>query len=95
MPRSSTLHGSAPDNSPFALLVLDLISDFDFEDVTSHQRVLFTAAAAYVREFNLVIRRDCVTAMEVRQTRAALDIFRTALKADTRPSSKVRLRSAR
>jgi nicotinamidase-related amidase len=197
MPRSPTLHGSAPDNSPFALLVLDLISDFEFEDgarllknalplapriaalkrrvtaagaptiyvndnlgrwrsdrthlithclrarargrklvqqlvpepedyfilkpkhsgfygtplhallenigartliltgVTSHQCVLFTAADAYVREFDLLIPRDCITAMEARQTRSALDIFRTALKADTRASSKVRLRSAR
>jgi nicotinamidase-related amidase len=32
MPRSSTLHGSAPDSSKVVLLILDLISDFDFED---------------------------------------------------------------
>lgn len=32
MPRSSTLHGSAPDESTTALLILDLISDFDFDD---------------------------------------------------------------
>jgi nicotinamidase-related amidase len=197
MPRSSTLHGSAPDNSPYALLVLDLISDFEFEDgarmlrnalllapriaalkqrlkragvptiyvndnlgrwrsdrtqliahclrensrsrqlveqlapqsddyfimkpkhsgffstplhallrnigartlilsgVTSHQCVLFTAVDAYVREYELIIPRDCIAAMRTRQTRIALDIFRTALKAQTPLASAVRLRSRR
>jgi nicotinamidase-related amidase len=32
MPRSRTLHGAAPDQSPHALLITDLISDFRFED---------------------------------------------------------------
>jgi nicotinamidase-related amidase len=32
MPRSSSLHGSAPDKHSVALLVIDLISDFRFED---------------------------------------------------------------
>jgi len=195
MSRSSDLHGSAPDTSKFALLILDLISDFAFEDgelvlrrslplapriaklkarakaagvptiyvndnsgrwrsdraqivahclrpkargrqlveqikpdaddyfivkpkhsgffgtplqsvlqgigvrtiiltgVTSHQCILFTATDAYVRDYELVIPRDCIAAMEPRQTRAALDIFSTALKADTRPASKVTFRS--
>jgi nicotinamidase-related amidase len=193
MPQSSDLHGAAPDNSHAALLILDLISDFDFVDgerlygralplgrriaalkkraraagiptiyvndnagrwrsdradliahclsnrarahklveqivpepddyfilkpkhsgffatplhalldnigartliltgVTSHQCVLFTAADAYVREFDLIIPNDCIAAMETKQTRAALDIFRTALKADTTASNKLRM----
>src|SRR5918999_997811 len=32
MPRTATLHGAAPDESVTALLILDLISDFEFED---------------------------------------------------------------
>jgi nicotinamidase-related amidase len=32
MPRSNDLHGSAPDQHPDALLIIDLISDFDFPD---------------------------------------------------------------
>jgi nicotinamidase-related amidase len=32
MPRTATLHGSAPDENVTALLILDLISDFEFED---------------------------------------------------------------
>lgn len=30
--RNSSLHGAAPERSPTALLILDLISDFEFED---------------------------------------------------------------
>jgi nicotinamidase-related amidase len=32
MSRSPTLHGAAPDQSPLVLLILDLISDFQFEN---------------------------------------------------------------
>jgi nicotinamidase-related amidase len=32
MPRSNDLHGSVPDEHPDALLIIDLISDFDFPD---------------------------------------------------------------
>jgi nicotinamidase-related amidase len=32
MPRSATLHGAAPDEHASALLIIDLISDFAFED---------------------------------------------------------------
>jgi len=31
-PKNSDLHGSAPDNSPVALLLLDVINDFDYPD---------------------------------------------------------------
>jgi hypothetical protein len=41
----------------------------------------------------LIIPRDCIAAMQPSQTRVALEIFRTALKADTRVSSKVSFRS--
>jgi len=59
--------------------------------VTSHQCILFTAADAYVREYELIIPRDCIAAMQPEQTRAALAIFRTALKADTGLSSRLKL----
>lgn len=35
MPRSSDLHGSAPDEHSDALLIIDLISDFEFPDGTT------------------------------------------------------------
>lgn len=59
--------------------------------LTSHQCILFTATDAYVREYELIIPRDCIAAMQPEQTRAALAIFRTALKANTNVSSRVQL----
>jgi len=32
MPESKDLHGNAPDKSNVALLIIDIISDFEFED---------------------------------------------------------------
>jgi hypothetical protein len=32
MPKNEDLHGNAPDNSPVVLLIIDMISDFEFED---------------------------------------------------------------
>ncbi len=32
MPKNEDLHGSAPDKSSVALLIIDMISDFEFED---------------------------------------------------------------
>jgi nicotinamidase-related amidase len=32
MPKNEDLHGNAPDNSKTALLIIDMISDFEFED---------------------------------------------------------------
>ena len=32
MPKNEDLHGNAPDKSKVALLIIDMISDFDFED---------------------------------------------------------------
>lgn len=32
MPINKDLHGSAPDHSKIALLIIDMISDFEFED---------------------------------------------------------------
>jgi nicotinamidase-related amidase len=45
MPRTATLHGAAPDEHPTALLIIDLISDFAFED----GRTLVLAAKRIVK----------------------------------------------
>jgi nicotinamidase-related amidase len=39
MRKNSNLHGSAPDEHPIALLIIDLISDFRFEDGAKLARV--------------------------------------------------------
>ena len=58
--------------------------------VTTHQCVLFTAVDAYMRDFELIIPRDCVTAMETSHTRMALKLFETSLRARTTPSTRVK-----
>jgi nicotinamidase-related amidase len=49
MARSATLHGSAPDEHPFAMLILDLISDFRFEDGPALLRAALPAARRIAR----------------------------------------------
>jgi nicotinamidase-related amidase len=60
--------------------------------VSSHQCVLFTANDAYVRDLELSIPRDCVSARTPRDTRLALEYFTRVLGADIRASTAVRLR---
>jgi nicotinamidase-related amidase len=43
------LHGSAPDRSPFALLVLDMVSDFRFEDGAAIARAALPVARRIAR----------------------------------------------
>jgi nicotinamidase-related amidase len=59
--------------------------------LSTHQCILFTANDAYLREFELLIPRDCVGASDVRQSRFALRYFTSVLKADVRPSTRLRL----
>jgi nicotinamidase-related amidase len=49
MPRSATLHGLAPDEHSFAMLILDLISDFRFEDGPALLRAALPAARRIAR----------------------------------------------
>ena len=59
--------------------------------VSSHQCVLFTAADAYVRNYRLVVPRDCVAAGNAKDHELALRYFKTVLKADVSSSSRVKL----
>jgi nicotinamidase-related amidase len=52
--------------------------------------VLFTAHDAYMREFTLVVPRDCVAAEQASSERWALAHMRGVTKADTRASAHVR-----
>ena len=51
--------------------------------------VLFTAADAYMRDFRVVIPRDCVTALTPAVHRAALDQMRTTIKAEIVDSRRI------
>jgi nicotinamidase-related amidase len=53
--------------------------------------VLFTANDAYMRDYRLFVPRDCVAANTWELSEGALQQIATVLKADTRPSSEVRL----
>ncbi|HEY2158734.1 MAG TPA: isochorismatase family cysteine hydrolase [Isosphaeraceae bacterium] len=57
--------------------------------------VLFTANDAYMRDFHLVVPRDCVASNTEEVNRAALGEMAKVLKADTRPSTELTFPYAR
>jgi nicotinamidase-related amidase len=60
--------------------------------VSTHQCVLFTATDAYVRDFELVIPRDCVAADDPRVDRLARSYVEQVLGARLTPSTQFRFR---
>jgi nicotinamidase-related amidase len=57
--------------------------------------VLFTANDAYMRDYELLIPSDCTASNTAGENRQALALMRKFLKADTRPSTKLRLPRAK
>lgn len=57
--------------------------------------VLFTANDAYMRDYDLIIPSDCTASNSAEENREALALMRKFLKADTRPSARVRFPAAR
>lgn len=57
--------------------------------------VLFTANDAYMRDYDLIIPSDCTASNSAEENREALALMRKFLKADTRPSTKLRLPAPR
>ena len=86
-----------PANSGFfstplqTLLQLIGVETLVLTGISSHQCILFTAADAYVRNYQLVVPRDCVAAGTARDNELALRYFKTVLKADVRSSPYVQL----
>ena len=87
-----------PKHSGFYATALDTIIDYlgakrlILTGVSSHQCVLFTANDAYVRDHELAIPRDCISARNAKDTRLALEYFTRVLGADVRASAAVRFR---
>jgi nicotinamidase-related amidase len=52
--------------------------------------VLFTANDAYMRDYELIVPSDCVVSNTARENRQVLQLMRNFLKADIRPSVKIR-----
>jgi nicotinamidase-related amidase len=90
-----------PANSGFfstplqTLLQLIGVEAIVLTGVSSHQCVLFTAADAYVRNYQLIVARDCVAASNAKDNELALRYFKTVLKADVHSSSHVDLSRGR
>jgi nicotinamidase-related amidase len=63
--------------------------------ISAHQCVLFTANEAYLREFELIIPRDCVASKTNRQHRFALEYFESVLHATTTASKAIRFVKSR
>src|SRR5207244_9405829 len=57
--------------------------------------VLFTANDAYMRDFNLFVLRDCTVSNTKKENESALRLMKKFLKADTRSSCKIVLRTQR
>ncbi len=59
--------------------------------VCTNSCILFTANDAYMRDLQIAVPEDCVTACSEREHRAALEELRSMLKADTSISTEVDL----
>jgi nicotinamidase-related amidase len=57
--------------------------------------VLFTANDAYMRDYKLVVPSDCTASNTARENREALNLMKNYLKADTQPSTKLKLSRGR
>lgn len=53
--------------------------------------ILFTANDAFMRDYNLIVPRDCVASATAEENRYALQHLEKVLHADTRPSAKLNL----
>jgi len=53
--------------------------------------VLFTASDAYLRDYKIIVPRDCVAAVEAEEHEHALKYIERVLYADTRPSARIEL----
>ncbi|MGH6612227.1 MAG: isochorismatase family cysteine hydrolase, partial [Burkholderiaceae bacterium] len=90
-----------PANSAFyatpleKLLKLMGVKTLVLTGVASHQCILFTAVDAYVRDYRLIVPRDCVAAPDKKDSDLAVRYFKSELKADVRSSARIRLSNAR
>jgi nicotinamidase-related amidase len=89
-----------PKHSGFYSTTLDVLLDYlrveslIITGLTTDYCVLFTAADAYMRDFELVVPSDCVASIDPENGRQALVHMRRVLRADTRASDAVELIAA-
>ncbi|HWT01308.1 MAG TPA: isochorismatase family cysteine hydrolase [Pyrinomonadaceae bacterium] len=86
-----------PKHSGFFSTTLDTLLEYlrartlILTGVAANICVLFTANDAYMRDFNLVIPRDCVASNTPEENEHALRLMEQVLKADTMPSDELDL----
>ncbi|HEY0047682.1 MAG TPA: isochorismatase family cysteine hydrolase [Pyrinomonadaceae bacterium] len=84
-----------PKHSGFYSTTLDLLLEYlnaktlILTGLTADICVLFTANDAYLRDFKIIVPRDCVAATEAEEKEKALKYIERVLHADTRPSSEI------
>ena len=88
-----------PKHSGFYSTTLDILLDYlgvqtvILTGIAGNICVLFTAHDAYLRDFHLVVPRDCVASNTAEDNQHALAQMQKILKADTRPAAEVDLGS--
>jgi nicotinamidase-related amidase len=88
-PRHSAFYGS-----PLEVLLMHLgARRLILTGVSSHQCVLFTANDAHVRNFEIIVPRDCIAGPRLRDTRFALRYFASVLRARVTSSAQLRLQA--
>jgi nicotinamidase-related amidase len=86
-----------PKHSGFFSTTLDTLLEYlqaktlILTGVAGNICVLFTANDAYMRDFHLVVPSDCIASNSAEDNEHALELMKTVLKADTRPSAELDL----
>ncbi|HJT36754.1 MAG TPA: isochorismatase family cysteine hydrolase, partial [Pirellulales bacterium] len=84
-----------PKHSGFYSTTLDLLLDYlqaetlVLTGIAGNNCVLFTANDAYLRDFRLIVPKDCVASNSDEENRVAPEQMRKVLKADVRPSEQI------
>jgi nicotinamidase-related amidase len=88
-----------PKHSAFFSTSLDLLlrylkaNTLILTGIAGNICVLFTASDAYMRDFNLLVPRDCIASETEADNEHALAYMAKVLKADTRPSTEIDCRA--
>ena len=84
-----------PKHSGFFSTTLDMLLQYlgvqtiVLTGIAANICVLFTANDAYMRDYHLIVPRDCVASNTEDENRHALEQMADVLKADTRPSTEL------
>jgi nicotinamidase-related amidase len=94
-PKANDYFVLKPKHSGFYSTTLDLLLEYlsvktlILTGLTADICVLFTANDAYLRDFKIIVPRDCVAAVEPEEKEKALKYIERVLDADTRPASEI------